>query len=414
MQNALPESVDVLVIGAGPAGCIAAALLRRAGLSTAIVEREVFPRFVIGESLLPRCMDHLDEAGLLEAVKARGYLVKIGAGFLRGAQRSFYDFEVQFTPGWSWTWQVPRADFDHTLARAVAAQGVPVLHRHAVTAFEPGAEPRTTVVDPDGAARVVRSRFVVDASGYGRVLPRLLGLEAPSAQPPRQALFAHVSGDRRPTGPEAGRIWVCVHPDGGWIWIIPFSDGLTSVGVVGPPPLFEGRGADDEATLRALLDAEPNARDRLAATSLAFAPRWIRGYAVSVTRLFGEGYCLAGNATEFLDPIFSSGVTLAMESGSRAAKLAARQLAGEAVDWERDYAAHMRKGIDTFRAAVNGWYDTRLQTIFFAHTQPLVRRQQITSMLAGYVWDDANPFVSEGEAAITRLAELVASLPPAR
>ncbi len=404
----LPNSLDVLVIGAGPAGCIAASLLHKAGLRVAVFERDTFPRFVIGESLLPRCMDHMDEAGLLDDVKARNYIVKIGAGILRGSERAFFNFEEQFTPGWSWTWQVPRADFDQTLALGVAKKGIPVLHRHTVTAFQPGTHPRTTVVDDTGATQVVESRFVLDASGYGRVLPRLLDLELPSEQPVRQALFSHVTGDLRPAGAEEGRIWVCVHEDCGWIWIIPFSNGLTSVGAVGEPPIFEKhRGVDDEDTLRRIFATEPNARDRLKEMKLTFSPRWIRGYSVSVKRLWGEGFCLAGNATEFLDPVFSSGVTLAMESASRAAKLTIRQLAGEQVDWERDYTDYMMLGINTFRAAVNGWYDGRLHKIFFFPAQPPTLRRQITSMLAGYVWDERNPFVAEQEGAVTQLAARV-------
>ena len=121
----IPEVVDVLVIGGGPAGSTTAALLHRAGHSVVVVEREQFPRFVIGESLLPRCMDLLQEAGLLPAVEARNYIVKRGALFLRADSRCDFDFSTQFTSGWSWTWQVPRADFDHTLATSVEAMGVP-------------------------------------------------------------------------------------------------------------------------------------------------------------------------------------------------------------------------------------------------------------------------------------------------
>src|SRR5580765_2691528 len=115
---------DVLIIGAGPAGSTAASLLHREGFRLLVVEKESFPRFVIGESLLPHCMDLLQEADLLEAAEARGYIVKRGALFLREDERCDFSFAAQHTRGWEYTWQVPRADFDQALADAVAARGV--------------------------------------------------------------------------------------------------------------------------------------------------------------------------------------------------------------------------------------------------------------------------------------------------
>jgi flavin-dependent dehydrogenase len=463
----LPLEVDVLVIGAGPAGSTSAALLHRTGYTVCVLEREQFPRFQIGESLLPRCMDLLDEAGVLEAVRARGYLTKTGALFLRGDERSSFDFAEQYTRGWEWTWQVPRADFDKTLADTVASFGVPVFYRHTVTAIEglsgaaaagsaatvrgaaavgvaaaaggesaaatagPAAAstgessaptsslpmvapdrasgPVVSVHDPDGHPHRIRTRFVIDASGYGRVLPRMLGLEAPSDQPLRQALFTHVRGDRRPSGPEEGRIWVCIHPRGGWIWIIPFSNGLTSVGIVAAPEFFADLPLEPEACLRAALAGEPNAAGRLEGVEFTFPPRQLKGYSASVTRVFGPGYCLVGNATEFLDPVFSSGVTLALESGNRAAKALIRSLRGEPVDWQLEYADAMKQGIDTFRTYVDTWYDGSLPRIFFAPEPNLEIKRQICSVLAGYVWDLSNPFVKHHARKVAQVARLIAA-----
>jgi len=402
---------DVLVIGAGPAGCAAAAIVHRAGLTVRVVERARFPRFVIGESLLPRCMDVLEEAGLLEAVKARGYQVKRGALFVRGAERCSFDFQEQHTPGWSWTWQVPRADFDRTLATAVEAMGVPIEWGVKVTSAELPDGPllrRLTVEDEQGVVRVLAARHVIDASGYGRVLPRLLGLDRPSGLPPRMALFTHVEGDRRPVGPDQERIWICIHPDGvgpaggdptdangAWLWIIPFSDGRTSVGAVSSPRFFERYPGDAEAKLRAILASEPGSRERLGEARFLFGPDTLGGYSIAVDRLWGPGYCLVGNATEFLDPVFSSGVTLALESASRAARLVVREVRGEAVDWDREFSAPMMRGIDVFRTFVTRWYDGTLPRLFFSSHQDARIRAQICSVLAGYVWDDTNPMVRD-------------------
>jgi flavin-dependent dehydrogenase len=396
----LPSAVDVAIIGAGPAGSTSAALLKKQGYSVVIVEAQRFPRFVIGESLLARCMDHLDEAGMLEAVRARDYLVKRGALFLRDGERADIDFSEQFTKGWTWTWQVPRADFDTTLANCAVEQGVPLFYNHTVTGIELGPPNVLTVRTPAGEDRRITARFVIDASGYGRVLPRLLDLEKPSTLPPRKALFSHVRGDRRPEGTDQNRIWICMHPDptqpsrsDAWIWIIPFSDGITSVGVVSDVAFFERYSGTDEEILRQILSEDVNARDRLKDMELLWEPRIIQGYSASVKQLSGPGYALVGNATEFLDPVFSSGVTLALESANRAAHLVARELRGESINWTTEYAGYMSRGIEAFRCFVEGWYTGEFPTVLFApNPSPLIRKQ-ITSVLAGYVWDEENPFV---------------------
>lgn len=413
----LPLDPDVLVIGAGPAGTASAALLQRAGHRVAIVERDVFPRFQIGESLLPRSMETLEEAGLLEAVAARGYLVKRGATFLRGEDRCVFDFAEAHHHGWTWTWQVPRADFDNTLAQACEARGIPIAWRHEVVDVElppsgyrpdvDGPRPAVTVRDADGVHHVVRPRWVVDASGYGRVLPRLLGLDRPSGQPIRRAIFAHVDGDERPPGIEGGRIWVTLHPKGAWIWIIPFADGTTSVGVVAPESFWAERPADLGEAWAGALREDPNAQLRLANAVPRWAPRELRGYSATVSSVHGPGFHLVGNATEFLDPVFSSGVTLAFESARVSARLLDRALRGGSVDWESDYARVLASGVDVFRTYVDTWYDGSLPTIFFAKDTSGPIKGQICSVLAGYVWDESNPFVRLHERRVRQTVRLV-------
>ncbi|MGD1088026.1 MAG: tryptophan 7-halogenase [Verrucomicrobiota bacterium] len=406
----MQTEVDALIIGAGPAGSSAAALLQQQGFRLLVVEKQIFPRFVIGESLLPHCMDLLREAGLLEAVEAQRFIQKCGAVFLRGGETCNFDFSSQFTAGWKYTFQVPRADFDKTLADAVAARGVEILYRHGVTAvnFEP-THASATVEKSDGGKFEVKSKFILDCSGYGRVLPRLLKLEEPSNFPNREALFTHVTGDLRPTGREEGKIWVCIHPGGAWIWIIPFSNGKTSVGAVASPQFFQGFPGEPEAQLRVILMSDPNAAKRLAKMQFVFPPQRISGYACSVKKLFGERFALVGNATEFLDPIFSSGVTLALASANRAAKVLTRQLRGEPVDWQTEYADHVMQGINTFRAYVSAWYDDKLPQIFFAANRNPDIMRQICSVLAGYVWDQSNPYVSQADRALGLLAKILKS-----
>ncbi len=395
----------MLVIGAGPAGSAMAALLHQGGLRPMVVEKQRFPRFVIGESLLPRCMDVLQDAGLLEAARARGYLVKRGALFLRGAERCDFSFAAQFTKGWDHTWQVPRGDFDETLASAVAARGVPVHFGCEVRAVDFAKGPRARVVDAEGKEREIAARFIVDASGYGRVLPRLLDLEAPSALPPRKAVFAHVRGEKRPGGEDAQRIWIIVSASGGWIWIIPFSNGVTSVGLVGDEQVFAQFPREPDACLRRLFEVEENCA-RLRGAEWALSPRALAGYSCAVKRIHGDGFCLVGNATEFLDPVFSSGVTLALESARRAARCILRELSGERVDWQVDYAAPMTAGTGVFRTFVSAWYEGKLPAIFFAEQVDQAVREKICSVLAGYVWDEKNPFVRDHARKVEQLYRL--------
>jgi flavin-dependent dehydrogenase len=405
---------DVLIIGAGPAGAVAASILHREKFRVLVVEKQAFPRFVIGESMLPISMNLLSDAGLLDAVQKQNFMRKNGAVFLRGDEICNFDFSSQFTDGWNFTYQVPRADFDQTLANTVAARGVEILYRHGVTAvdFQP-TRATATVEKPDGSKVEVRAKFILDASGYGRVLPRLLDLETPSKFPQRAALFTHITGDLRPEGAEAGKIWVCLHPGGAWIWVIPFSNGKTSVGVVAGTEFFERYSGDLDTQLRAILAEDPNASRRLAKMEFAMPAQRIGGYACSVKRLFGDRFVLVGNATEFLDPVFSSGVALALASSQRAAQVLVRQLRGETVDWQVEYADHIQQGINTFRAYVNAWYDGKLPAIFFAANRNPDIMRQICSVLAGYVWDKSNPYVVQADRALGLLAKILTLKEPA-
>lgn len=404
----MPEQqVDVLIIGAGPAGSSAACLLQQAGLKTVVVEKQRFPRFVIGESLLPHCMDLLDEAGLLDAVQQQNYIIKHGAEFFRGDEQFAFDFSQQFTEGWRYTYQVPRDHFDQTLAQATQAKGIPIRWQHTVTGvgFAEDGSSITTVKDELGNQSYIKARFILDGSGYGRVLPRLLDLDAPSHLPTRTALFTHVTGDIRPQGEREGNIWICMLDDAenGWMWIIPFANGKTSVGIVARPEFLAQFPQDPDERLRALIRSTPAPRKRLAKAVFTFSAQQIEGYSISVKQLSGPGYALMGNATEFLDPVFSSGVTLALESANRAAKTVIRQLRGDDPDWNKEYAEHLMLGVDTFRAFVNAWYDNRFPTLIFNETKPGNIQNQICSVLAGYVWDKANTCVDQPERVIELL-----------
>ncbi len=402
------ENVDVLVIGAGPSGTVAASIVNKAGFKVKIVEKLQFPRFVIGESLLPRCMEALTEAGFVDALKEKGFQEKFGAKFVKDGKVCDYFFADQFTPGWNWTWQVPRAEFDKTLADTVEKMGVPVSYETTVTDIKfNGTSSVTTVEDKTGNPSKIEARFIIDGSGYGRVIPKLFNLDKPSNLPPRKALFSHTIDIKRSMDDEPDRITIVVHQPGVWIWVIPFSNGITSLGFVGDPSFFKKYEGNDEDQLRTLIASEPYLSERFKDVELLFQPRVLESWSTTTDKFYGDGFVLTGNVTEFLDPVFSSGVTLATVSSQMAAHLAIRKLNGENVDWEKEYMEPVMQGVNTFRSYVMAWYEGTLDTIFFAEKQNLEIKNMICSVLAGYVWDKTNPYVKDHDTALTKLARLI-------
>lgn len=403
------KETDVLVIGAGPAGSVAASIIQKSGLQVHVVEKEKFPRFVIGESLLPRCMEVLEEGGFLEELKKKKFLEKFGAKFLKNEMVADYNFSDQFSEGWSWTWQVPRAEFDQTLVDVIKDRGVSVDFQTTVTAVEffEDESSLTTVRDIHGAERKIKARFIIDASGYGRVIPRLFNLDKPSVLDPRKAIFAHVTDLKRGEFDEPNRIIIVTYAPGTWVWIIPFSNGITSLGFVGSFEFFKQIDGEDQTKFKKLISGNEYLSNRFEHADCIFEPRKLESWSATTDKFYGNGFVLTGNVTEFLDPIFSSGVMFATVSSQLASHLVVKKLKGEQIDWQSEYTEVVQQGVSTFRSYVTAWYDGTLDTIFFASRKiPLVQKQ-ICSVLAGYVWDQNNPYVKNHATQIKRLARMI-------
>ena len=412
MPNTELQQRQVLVIGAGPSGAIAAALLKRKGHDVLVIERQRFPRFSIGESLLAHCLDFVEEAGMLDAVHAAGFQFKNGAAFAWGEAYSAFDFGEQFTPGTPSPVQVQRAQFDQLLADQAEAQGVEIRYEHEIVEADMnGEQPRVLVRRPDGSHYAVQTDFVLDASGYGRVLPRLLDLEAPSSFPVRQAVFTHIEDRISHPGFDRDKILITTHPEHRdiWFWTIPFSNGRTSVGVVADATRFAQAPTDLDACLQHFIAQAPSLATVLEHAVWDTPARTIGGYSANVKSLHGRGFALLGNAAEFLDPVFSSGVTIAMRSASMAANLLHRQLQGNPVDWQSEFADPLKRGVDTFRVYVEGWYDGSFQDVIYHPGSSPEIRAMISSILAGYAWDTRNPFVAEPKRRLRMISEFCAT-----
>ncbi|XKH01064.1 tryptophan 7-halogenase [Marinobacter nauticus] len=400
---------DIIIIGAGPSGAVAAALLRKNGYQVTILEKQHFPRFSIGESLLPQCMEFLEEADMVSAIEEAGFQYKNGAAFHYDGRNSAFDFREKFSPGWGTTFQVQRAHFDHLLAKEAEKQGADIRYGHEITEVDfSGERPWLKVRTDEGREYEARGKFVLDASGFGRVLPRLLDLETPSEFPVRMSLFTHIEDNIDHPGHDRDKILITVHPKRRdiWFWLIPFSNGRCSLGVVAKPEYIECRNGEPLDILREIVAEDPNLSSLLANAKWDTPAREIRGYSCNVKHLAGRNYALLGNAAEFLDPVFSSGVTIAMKSASLAADTLHRQFSGESVDWQEDYAAPLMVGVDTFRTYVDAWYEGTFQDVVFAENPSESIKQMISSILAGYAWDSSNPYVSESRRRLGTLAEL--------
>ena len=413
------QHTDVLIIGAGPSGSSAAALLRQKGYQVTIIEKQYFPRFSIGESLLPQSMVFLEEAGLLDTIREHvgefAFQFKNGAAFLRGKQRSFYDFTQKFSEGPGTTWQVRRANFDHLLAQQAEKQGAEIRFGHEVIDVDVASDqPILTVKDEQQNVYQIQAKFLLDASGFGRILPKFLDLESPSNFPVRRAVFSHIE-DGILDDPDFDRekVLITVHAKDhrAWYWVIPFADGRSSFGVVAEQDFFAQYGFDGsadhdlEALFKRILADDESLSQVLRNAKFDTPVRTLVGYSANVKHLADRNYALLGNAGEFLDPVFSSGVTIALKSSSLAIPLVDQVLQGQQVNWMEQYEKPLREGIQVFRAYVESWYSGEFQDVVFSTQQDEKIRRMVSSLLAGYAWDTTNPIHKNAKKRLSTLAE---------
>jgi flavin-dependent dehydrogenase len=379
---------EVAVVGGGPAGSAAAAWLARAGRRVVLFERDRFPRFHIGESLLASVNDALEAIGAAAAVRSCGFPAKWGATFLTADNsiERYADFAASPEVRAPQTWQVPRAEFDEVLLRHAAAAGADVREAHRVldASFDPAG---VTVSWRDEADRAgeVRAAALIDASGRSGLLARKFGLRRDEPLLANIAVFSHYSGVPRPDGRRGGDIRIVARNDLGWFWMIPISDALTSVGVVLQRAAYD---ALPRMPVDALLDhaiEETPAAARLMQTARREWPvRVEKDFSFSARAYAGDRWLLAGDAGSFLDPVFSTGVAIALESGVEAARAVDRALSTGDLSAQA-FAAfdrRQRQRYLAFRRFVLGFYRRGFRDLFYQPTG-IVFRAVVTS-LAGY------------------------------
>ncbi len=402
------EKCDVLVIGGGPSGSVAACKLLKAGYSVTILEKLDFPRFVIGESLLPRCNEILEKVGILDVIQKQKYMVKGGAYFIKeDKEEEQVDFQDNLGQKWGTTFQVKREEFDDVLLKTAATLGGDVRHGYTVTDYDNESN-TVTAYDREENKKTFQAKFVLDASGYGRVLPKLLDLDIPSDLKLRNAIFTRIEGETRRDGDNEGFIDIVIHDDNkAWLWIIPFSDGTTSMGIVCEEEYFQETGLSNEEFFDKVVADHPYLTQKLKNAKKIAPVGIINGYSSAIKTMHGKGFALSGNATEFLDPVFSSGVTLALESADRVSDLIIKELSGEDVNWQTDYEDYMMIGVNVFREFVYAWYEGKLKKIFFYGKKSKTIKTSISSILSGYVWDKENYFVENTKEKINTLVSML-------
>lgn len=382
----MQRSFDILVIGAGPAGATAALRSRRNGLTAALIEKDVHPRFHIGESFLPRHLTLLREMGLLERVLALPHVPKHGASFAMGHDEEPRDFWFSEGPRGedSWSFNIERAPFDKLMFDVAREAGAEVFERTTVKGVE---ELRDGSVRLRTSAGTLHGRMVLDASGQGTVIGRHLGIRKTLPDLCRVAYFQHFEGVERREGKIGGHPLIVMCEEG-WFWMIPLDARRTSVGLVMDQAMARGAGVSPDRMLAWGISRSPFVASRMRGAIGAESNHVCADFSYSCRPFAGPGYFLVGDAATFVDPIFSTGVCLGMMSAVKAADLAAGVLAGrdDSARAGVEYDGYVRGSSEVFFNLVRRYYTHGFREMFLNGTGPVKIHKAILSVLAGHVF----------------------------
>lgn len=386
------DTTDVLVIGGGPAGTTFGSLAAQRGWDVILLEKGEHPRFHVGESLLPMNLPIIERLGLLDAVRKIG-VPKLGADFTVANTANEYEtfhFSKALGDSPDHAFEVRRSEFDELLFRNCGALGVDVREGTRVTHVErtDNGNHKVTAVGADGEELVWETRFLVDASGRDTFMSSSNGWKKRNPKHASAAVFAHFRGVERRPDEDQGNISIYWF-EHGWIWMIPLRDDIMSIGAVCYPDYIKTRRESLDEFLWSTLHGLEDVRARMQDAEIATPAQATGNYSYLSERMQGPGFLMVGDAFAFIDPVFSSGVYLAMSSAERGIEVADAWLAGNAKDYRRasnKYRRETSRGIATFSWFIYRFTSPPMRYLFSNPRNTLQVVEGVVSMLAGDVY----------------------------
>jgi flavin-dependent dehydrogenase len=394
MSGAIKNSYEIIVIGGGPSGSTVATLLAQYGHEVLLLERAKFPRHHIGESLMPQTYWTFKRLNFLDKLKASEFVRKESVQFVNAAGKDsapFY-FADRDPNEWSRTWQVNRAKFDQMMLDNAREHGVQVIEQANVreVLFE-GERAKGVRVTVAGETSEIQAKVVVDATGQAGLISRQLKLRYGDEKLKNAVIYSYWKGAARDEGRNAGATIVIALPGKqGWFWYIPLADDITSVGVVAPPDyVYNGRGDDAGAILEEEIANTPGLARRMVNAQRTGQIYTTADFSYRSKRAAGDGWVLVGDAFGFLDPLYSSGVLLALKSGEYAADSVHDAIQANDVSAARlgRHGRQLAIGMQRIRMFVYAYYDPTFSMGGFVRQYPHLV-DSITRVLIGDVFED--------------------------